>query len=126
MPPGTSLSSNAMDASRKKDPAIAASARGWAEAAWRAWHDGGRAGAPPTLDAGRAHEALGLDSKLRLAELVGYSGGCHGGDHLATWTFGHALHVLVLRSPAPGTRPVAHGPFSVRTRVAAGATSPPS
>jgi hypothetical protein len=40
----------------------------------------------------------------------------HGGDHLVVWTFGHALHVLVARSPKPGVRPTLHGPFSVRAR----------
>lgn len=44
----------------------------------------------------------------------------HGGDHLAVWTFGHALHVLVARSPKPGARPTLHGPFSVRARVPEG------
>lgn len=41
----------------------------------------------------------------------------HGGDHLAIWTFGHALHVLVARSEKPGARPKLYGPFSVRARV---------
>jgi len=41
----------------------------------------------------------------------------HGGDHLAIWTFGHALHVLVARSEKPGARPKLCGPFSVRSRV---------
>jgi hypothetical protein len=41
----------------------------------------------------------------------------HGGDHLAIWTFGRALHVLVARSEKPGARPKLYGPFSMRSRV---------
>src|SRR5262249_32408094 len=44
----------------------------------------------------------------------------HGGDHIAVWTFGRALHVLVARSPRPGARPVLYGPFSVRARQLTG------
>ena len=167
MPPGAGLSNNAMDASLKKDPQIIESARPWAERAWSDWNVSGRKTPVPVLDAGVAHEALQLDSRISLAELTGYSGGFvaipaaklkrggrhaflknegdpnafalgegesverelllevargHGGDHVAVWTFGHALHALVARSPEPGARPVVHGPFSVRTRVANGTT----
>jgi hypothetical protein len=49
----------------------------------------------------------------------------NGGDHLAVWTFGHALHVLVARSPKPGARPAVHGPFSVRARMPKGSVRGP-
>jgi hypothetical protein len=49
----------------------------------------------------------------------------NGGDHLAVWTFGHALHVLLARSPKPAARPAVHGPFSVRTRMPEGSTRVP-
>jgi len=169
MPPGTGLSSNAMSATRKKDPEIIGSAQPWAERAWQVWNDSERKAPLPVVDAAAAHEALGLDSRMSLPELVGYSGGFkpvppkklkrggsyaflknegdpnaqafaqedgtqralfleiargHGGDHLAIWTFGHALHILVARSPSPGARPTLYGPFSVRTRVAAGTNRP--
>jgi hypothetical protein len=48
----------------------------------------------------------------------------HGGDHLAIWTFGHALHVLVARSEKPGARPRLYGPFSVRAHVNVGSKRP--
>src|SRR5207245_8633908 len=169
MPPGAGLSSNAMDASRKQDPDLVASARPWAEQSWKAWNDSGRTAPLPVADAAAAHEALALDSRMSLANLVGYRGGYtpvppgklkrggalafvkiegdsnafafgeqdgveralflelargHGGDHLAVWTFGRALHILVARSLAPGVRPRLFGPLSVRTRVAAGAKRP--
>jgi hypothetical protein len=148
MPPGTGLSNNAMDATRKKDPELLASAKAWAEHAWQVWNDSGRQ-APllPVADSATAHEALGLDSRMTAAQLIGYAGGFatiapaklkrggrygflkgdgdlnafafgeldstqrelfleiargHGGDHIAVWTFGHALHVLVARSVKPG------------------------
>jgi len=169
MPPGTGLSSNAVDAARKKDPELLASAQPWAERAWRSWLESDRQTPPPAVDTATAHEVLSLDSRMSLQDLTGYMGGftavpakklkrggqygflknegdlnvfgfgahdgiqCqlfleiargHGGDHLAVWTFGHALHVLVARSPSPGTRPTLQGPFSVRVRTVAGASRP--
>jgi hypothetical protein len=169
MIPGTGLSSNAMDAQRRKDPELIASAEAWTRRAWDEWNGSGRNAPLPVANAAAAHEALKLDSRMSLPELVGYSGGfkpippkklkrggvCaflkndgdpnsqafgedysvqralfleivrgHGGDHLAVWTFGHALNVLVARSASPGTRPVLHGPFSVRASAASGAKRP--
>jgi hypothetical protein len=169
MPPGTGLSSNAMDATRKKDPEIMASAKGWAERVWRAWNDSGRQAPLPVADSATTHEALGLDSHMTITQLIGYAGGFtpiapaklkrggrygflksegdinafafgerdstqrelfleiargHGGDHLAVWTFGHSLHVLVARSAKPGARPTVQGPFSVRARVLDGSKRP--
>jgi hypothetical protein len=169
MPPGTGLSTNAMDSSLKKDPDLIASGKAWADGAWKDWNESGRSAPVPVLDAAVTHEALGLDSRMSLAELTGYSAGFvavsaaklkrggshafiknegdpnafafgeqdsvqrerfletargHGGDHVAVWTFGHAIHVLVARSPKPGERLALHGPFSVRLRVAAGTQRP--
>ena len=162
MLPGTGLSSNAMDASLKKDPQLIESAKAWVQRAWKQWHDSARKAPLPVLDSATAHETLGLDSGMSLLDLTGYAGGFkeippaklkhggryaflknegdmnafafgeadnyqrerfleiargHGGDHLAIWTFGHALHMLVARSPKPGARPTVHGPFSVRARM---------
>ena len=169
MIPGTGLSSNAMDAQRTKDPELIASADAWTRREWDEWNRSGRSAALPVANAAAAHEALQLDSRMSLPELVGYSGGfkpippkklqrggaCaflkndggpnsqafgedysvqralfleiargHGGDHLAVWTFGHALNVLVARSASPRTRPVLHGPFSVRAGTLSGAQRP--
>ncbi len=169
MPPCTGLSAGAIDPKLKKEPRLIESAKPWVERAWKAWHESGRKAPLPVVDSAAAHQALGLDSRICLANLTGYSGGFttlaaaklkrggvhgllksegdlnaftlgetsstqrelflevargHGGDHLAVWTFGHALHVLVARSPKPGARPVLHGPFSVRARVPAGSKRP--
>jgi len=169
MLPGIGLSSNAMVATRKKDPEIIASAKAWAERSWKEWIDSGREAPLPVLDSAGAHEALGLDSHMSIAELIGYSGGFatiapaklkrggrygllknegdtnafafgelyntqrelflevargHGGDHLAVWTFGHSLNVLVVRSAKPGARLTVYGPFSVRARVLDGSKRP--
>ena len=35
MPPGTGLSTNAMDSSLKKDPDLIASGKAWADRAWK-------------------------------------------------------------------------------------------
>jgi hypothetical protein len=162
MPPGTSLWSGAADPGFKKDPQILESARVWAGRIWKDWHDSGRKDPIAPANSGAAHEAMQIESRMSLPDLVGYAGGFteigsaklkhggrhaflknegdmnafafgiedgtqkelfleiargHGGDHLAIWTFGHALHVLVARSEKPGTRPKLYGPFSVRSRV---------
>jgi len=165
MPPGMGLSTNAADATMKKEPKIVEAANAWAEREWKAWHDSGRKGPLPEADSAAAHESLGMESKICLANLTSYytgfatlpasklkRGGAHGfiksdgeinafaighrmstprelfleiarghgGDHMAVWTFGHALHVLVARSPKPGARVTQYGPFSVRARVPRG------
>jgi len=75
MPPGTGLSTNAMDSSLKKDPDLIASGKAWADGAWKDWNESGRSAPVPVLDAAVTHEALGLDSRMSLAELTGYSAG---------------------------------------------------
>ncbi|HYM22267.1 MAG TPA: hypothetical protein VEU08_03640 [Vicinamibacterales bacterium] len=67
--------------------------------------------------------AFGEDDSTQRALFLEVARG-HGGDHVAVWTFGHALHALVARSAAPGARPTLYGPFSVRARVAGGAARP--
>src|SRR5215831_4273117 len=168
-PAGTSLSSNMVDASLRKDPALIASAEPWMERLWTEWRSSSGRAPLPVVDAAAAHEALNLDSRITLGHLTGYSGGLtavppskikrggqhvfvknegdanafafgeddsiqralflevargHGGDHVAVWTFGHALHVLIARSSKPGERPGVHGPFSVRARNANGGKRP--
>ena len=75
MPPGTGLSTNAMDSSLKKDPDLIASGKSWADRAWKDWNESGRSAPVPVVDAAAVHEALGLDSRMSLAELTGYSAG---------------------------------------------------
>lgn len=41
----------------------------------------------------------------------------HGGDHLAVWTFGHAVHAWLARSSRPGQPLAVRGPFSLRLRA---------
>jgi hypothetical protein len=155
---GIGLSGNAMDAMKKKEPAIVDAARAFIDEAWNQFRAGG---ALPVVDSAAAHRWLRLDSKMSLANLVGYAGGFkpiaasklkhggahgfiksdsddnafdfggfnsiqralfheiargHGGVHLAVWTYGHALHVLVARCDSSGPDAVAtvHGPFSLR------------
>ncbi|HXY25351.1 MAG TPA: hypothetical protein VEI73_11920 [Candidatus Acidoferrum sp.] len=169
MLPGLGLSSNMASASLRKDPQLIDSAKPWVERAWKEWNDSGRKDPLPVLDSATAHEALGLDSRITLSLLTGYSGGFkeipaaklkrggkhsflksegdmnafafgeadsyprelflevargHGGDHIAVWTFGHALHALVARSPKPGARVTVYGPFSLRARVPEGSKRP--
>src|SRR5262249_22486220 len=74
-PPGTGLSSNMADASLRKDPALMANAEPWMERAWTEWRSSNGRTPFPVVDAAAAHEALGLDSRISLAHLIGYAGG---------------------------------------------------
>jgi len=67
--------------------------------------------------------AFGENDNIQRALFLEMARG-HGGVHVALWTFGQALHLLVARSGKPGERPAVHGPFSVRARPANGAKRP--
>lgn len=166
--PGRGLTTNAMDATRLKDSELAENAAAWAEKAFAAWAATGRTGEPPSNDVLAAQEALGIESKVSIADLINYrasytsipaaklKGGArmgylsnkgtlnqfpfpasdsierlafleiaraYGGDFLALWTFGHAVHVELIRNEKPGGTPVEYGPASLRILPPAGGRS---